>query len=999
VQAYGTENGLVSNGIKGLIWEEQTGFLWIATEAGIVRFNGKEFRTFSKYNTTFIASERMQYIVRNHAGDLIAADEKDNIFKVMGNSVELWSEAEQHSSNYAQFTAAVSPTFFHNNKADQNCRSFRLTYDRVIPITDTSCYIYTQNQLFYFSAKSSCPKLISNPGWQMKNVFSIQGNIFILDNLNRIFRIMNPSGDLEPVDLVNEENNQMDLKGSFALYSKLGMKLPILLQGSNAYSWEYEKGRIKSRTICDGVPGNISVKFIEYSDKRSILFLGTDSKGIYVVTKNSVKPARQKMYDTQVKTTYYAQLELRNGNVLTNEAHQVGDQPAISTGIPIKGPFKNSLYLTEDSVLWFIQNRNSSSIDVLYSYHYHTGRYDSFPKINGYEKIAMQLLGDKMYVATYKGIALLSGDSLQYLYRYPRNSINGSVPYKMIRTASGSLMLATCDALVQYELATNTLDTIYYSKDHCIRTLWETNGYLFFGTYGGGYFVFKDGYIKQMPLDKAKFLQYTHCFIPDNQGRCWISTNRGLIVAKIDDMLRAVDSSLASIYYHYVGKADGMEMTEMNGGCDPCAIRLKNGVLSFPTMDGLLWVDPASIRINESQQKLFLDDFIADGLRMSTDSAGIIRLLVNVRDIKLKLGYPSWGNRENVYLYYTFNSESNWRSVTDGNETEISFSNLPPGMYNIWIRRVSGFGVGNESTTLISFEIPAPWYARKWAIAFLSLLFLGSIFLIYRLRVRQFRLKEKKLQETIDSKTKELMAKNQELEQIDRVKTRLISIISHDLITPLKFINLAGVTLLEKIKGKLPEQDTEVIQEIANTSQDLQSLSSNILNWIKYQRDQPRLQKEYFNLHELVGQVFSVLKSSARVKSLQLENHVNTDLVIFQYMEPVKIIIYNLLTNAINFSNKGTITVSAHNQLNDIVISVKDEGTGMPADLVKNILSDQNAGLSVSTDNIKRNGLGYMIIHDLLIMIDGKIAIESSPGEGTAVNIKLETSGINPHPT
>jgi signal transduction histidine kinase len=116
-------------------------------------------------------------------------------------------------------------------------------------------------------------------------------------------------------------------------------------------------------------------------------------------------------------------------------------------------------------------------------------------------------------------------------------------------------------------------------------------------------------------------------------------------------------------------------------------------------------------------------------------------------------------------------------------------------------------------------------------------------------------------------------------------------------------------------------------------------------------------------------------------------------------MEPVKIIVYNLLTNAINFSNKGTFTVSACYELDHIVISVKDEGTGMPADLVKNILSDQNAGLSVSTENIKQNGLGFMIFHDLLTMIDGKIGVESSPGAGTAVNIMLEISGINPHQT
>jgi len=65
LRQYTTDNGLPSNGIKGLQWDEKTGFLWIATEAGIVRFNGVDFRSYTKENMPSITTERMLFMVRN----------------------------------------------------------------------------------------------------------------------------------------------------------------------------------------------------------------------------------------------------------------------------------------------------------------------------------------------------------------------------------------------------------------------------------------------------------------------------------------------------------------------------------------------------------------------------------------------------------------------------------------------------------------------------------------------------------------------------------------------------------------------------------------------------------------------------------------------------------------------------------------------------------------------------------------------------------------------
>src|SRR5688572_15093311 len=87
VRTYSTDNGMPSNGIKGLQWDEATGFLWIATEAGVVRFNGIDLKNFYSQNTSGFSSERMMFLVRNYDNRVLTADQTGNVFRIEKNRV------------------------------------------------------------------------------------------------------------------------------------------------------------------------------------------------------------------------------------------------------------------------------------------------------------------------------------------------------------------------------------------------------------------------------------------------------------------------------------------------------------------------------------------------------------------------------------------------------------------------------------------------------------------------------------------------------------------------------------------------------------------------------------------------------------------------------------------------------------------------------------------------------------------------------------------------
>jgi K+-sensing histidine kinase KdpD len=263
-------------------------------------------------------------------------------------------------------------------------------------------------------------------------------------------------------------------------------------------------------------------------------------------------------------------------------------------------------------------------------------------------------------------------------------------------------------------------------------------------------------------------------------------------------------------------------------------------------------------------------------------------------------------------------------------------------------------------------------------------------YLLFKIRTQQYHLKQRRLERQVAEKTRELQQQNEVLEKNNTIKTRLISIISHDIITPLKFVTVAGKQLLERKENMTEALQYEAIQEITNTSQELQLLSTNILNWIKYQNENRLLVKEPFAVTEVVNQVFSILYSLARQNQVSLVNKVDEDLKLYQYFEPMKILVYNLVTNAIRFSDAGSISIYSTKQNGEVIISVADKGIGMTAIQIENLMADHTIISSANVDPKRGHGLGYLIIKDLVKMMGATFYIESIVGKGTTVHIRLK---------
>ena len=187
---------------------------------------------------------------------------------------------------------------------------------------------------------------------------------------------------------------------------------------------------------------------------------------------------------------------------------------------------------------------------------------------------------------------------------------------------------------------------------------------------------------------------------------------------------------------------------------------------------------------------------------------------------------------------------------------------------------------------------------------------------------------------------------------------------------------MSSKNLVEKREHVSDELLDDSLKVFADTSKELEVLATNILNWIKYQHQDRKLMKESFNLHQTTDQVIRLVAPLYNPKNITIQNNIHPDMEIHQFLEPIKIIIYNLILNAIYFTPvNGLIQINCLKENNSYKLTITDNGIGMTKEQSKNILNRDFIVSSQNVDEKRGSGLGYLIIRDLLKILEADILI------------------------
>jgi signal transduction histidine kinase len=227
----------------------------------------------------------------------------------------------------------------------------------------------------------------------------------------------------------------------------------------------------------------------------------------------------------------------------------------------------------------------------------------------------------------------------------------------------------------------------------------------------------------------------------------------------------------------------------------------------------------------------------------------------------------------------------------------------------------------------------------------------------------------------------EMEKRSQELEQLNKVKDKFFSIISHDLRSPVNA--LAGLLDLLDRGAIKPEELPMALKELRTRFTHTRTLLNNLLDWTLLQMDKLNLQASRVNLHALVEENTALL-TSMQQKSIHLINQVSPLAFAMADSNTINLVIRNLLTNAIKFTNDGgEIVIAAEEKNNEWIISVRDNGIGMSPE-VRKILFDKTIPYTTrGTANEKGTGLGLILCKEFVEKNNGRIWVESEEGKGS----------------
>ena len=241
--------------------------------------------------------------------------------------------------------------------------------------------------------------------------------------------------------------------------------------------------------------------------------------------------------------------------------------------------------------------------------------------------------------------------------------------------------------------------------------------------------------------------------------------------------------------------------------------------------------------------------------------------------------------------------------------------------------------------------------------------------------------------EKIEKQKAEIEQKAAELSELNMLKNKLFSVISHDLKTPMYALrnlfrgmqqaNMSG----EDIKAIIPD----VVTDLNYTT----GLMENLLHWVKSQMNSASITPGELNMEDITDDAIQVHKLQASTKKISITREMDESFYVYADKDMVKLILRNLISNAIKFTpNRGKIIIRLENESSFCRVSIIDNGVGMDHEALARI-QENNYYSTNGTAKESGTGLGLMLSRDFLSKNGGSLLIESEPGKGSVFSFTL----------
>jgi len=548
-------------------------------------------------------------------------------------------------------------------------------------------------------------------------------------------------------------------------------------------------------------------------------------------------------------------------------------------------------------------------------------------------------------------------------YKSGTDSTNGltSNNIRVIAQAEGDkLWLGTeSQGVVLFDLGKETFKQYRHSStmnsiaSNNIKSLYAApNNVLWIGTNGGG--------LNAFDIKSQKFYNYTvtnglannviYGILPDEAGNLWLSSNKGISKFTAGESLEEAPSIIN--YNNYDGLA-----TEFNTGAH---FKDQKGNLYFGGLDGFYWFKP-----NEIQENTYLPQTVITGFEVSNQTFPMLadtRLEHDQNTLSFVFSSLQYSLPEkNQYQYRLVNYDNDW--IQAGNNNFARYSFLPPGTYVFQVKSSNYDGLWNENPASFSLTIASPWYWTPFSKGLYSLLFLAAIYSIYYYLRWRWKVKT-------DMKIKE--AETIRLQKLNDFKSKLYTDISHEFRTPLTLIS--GPVDAKLSSGILSDTDFNNFSMIKRNTNRLIALVDQLLHLAKLEKGKLKLNIAKGDLGLFLNVIAGSFEHKAAAKEISYKYNTSVEQLrnIWYDEDAIEKMVTNLISNAIKYCpHKGDIIFNAEKKEGSVLLSIKNTVEKLSESDLELIFTR----FYQKDEYAEGAGIGLSLVKELVQLYDGEIHV------------------------
>lgn len=587
--------------------------------------------------------------------------------------------------------------------------------------------------------------------------------------------------------------------------------------------------------------------------------------------------------------------------------------------------------------------------------------------------------------------------------KYGSTASEGIIPNCIIQTKDGLIWIGTEKGLVQFDTTDNSFyfygedvkNSVQLSNSNIMAIHEDSSGILWLGTQVGlNVFDPKSQKISVFTTRNGLPDNNICGILPDEKGGLWISTYKGL------SYLNPEKTQFRNFY-----TSDGFNHNEFNRHS---FYHSKDGTYYFGGMNGFNSFRSGELLKEDSKLNILLSEisyFDAKSDSLITLTHGLnhfrsVTLPATNRYLQLRFGLDNFSHPEqNSYSVFLEGFDSEWTS--QGNVAEVRYNNLPPGSYKLHIKGTGPSGTLSENTIVLDVNVKQFFYKSAW---FYLLLFsvVAGLAAIWIVRLRS---EKKRLAHEVEKRTAQIQAdketiENQakELEKLDRLKSRFFANISHELRTPLTLI-------LGPLKRLLNNDNVEisVVQQHLNLMKKngelLQHQIEELLELSRLDAGKTTLKENPADFKKIVQEIVGRFRQMAEQKNINLLLSWNLNFNEAALLDRPKFekILGNLISNAIKFTSKGSVTIQVFRQLMEaengadkmlLKIMVSDTGAGIHSENLP-LIFDRYFQAESNLPDIEGTGIGLSIAKEFTELMGGTLSAESTVGAGSTFTLLL----------